>query len=319
MYERTNSDPYFLIDMKLKLNPEALLLLLLTVAFFLPWPVLAQQKIQVVTKTITRNLDLKKNTQLRISGEKAKIVLKGWNKPYIGLTLKLTGKHPERQVAEKDLEHLQFYIRQNGNVHDLGNYFLVEKGGAQIRANLKAEYEIWLPDYIPVTLVCKFGEVSLENTKSKFDLNLEYTALTLNKVEGEMTINSLFSDIKSQNTNLTLKCKAEKADLDFAAASGAYQFQNNYGQIRFSSAEGLLNLNIQASRTSITLFTKSFEDYNYDLVTTNANLALPTSVKLQPRSGAGGKTTFLHVSGKNKPAIKILTTYSPIIISNQVN
>lgn len=305
--------------MKLKAIPKPLGYFLMILAALISWPAMAQTKIQVVTKTITRKLDFKKGTQLRLTGEKAKINVKGWDKEYIGVTITLTGKHQNREVAEKELEHLKYYINQTGNVHDLGNYFLIEKGTSQIRANLKAEYEISVPDFLPITISCKFGEVNLENAKGKFKVDLEYSKLNLNMVEGEMTVQSVFSDVKSQNTDLVLKCKAEKADLDFAKAAGSYQIENEYGSISLTSGEVLRNVNIEASRTSVTVLTRNFDGYNYDLATSHAELILPAQAKAQRKQTSGGKNTYQHMGGKNLPTIKVLTTYSPITLRNLVN
>jgi hypothetical protein len=305
--------------MKLKAMPKPLACFLILLGTAFSWPAMAQTKIQVVTKTITRKLDFRKGTQLRITGEKASVNVKGWDKDYIGVTLLLTAKHPDRDVAEKELEHLKYFIKETGGVHDLGNYFLIAKGTSQIRANLKAEYELSVPENLPVTVSCKFGEVNLENIKGKYAIDLEYSKLNLNQAEGEMTVRSVFSDVKSLNTNLTLKCKADKADLDFTNAAGSYQIENTYGKIRLAAGGTLRNVNIKASRTSVTLLTGNFEGYNYDLTTSHAELVLPPQAKGRSKQTSGEKSTYQHVGGKNLPTIKVLTTYSPITIRNQVN
>jgi hypothetical protein len=302
-----------------KLSVGKLVCLLGWLVLIMAGPVVAQTKIQVVTKTITRKLDYKKDTRLRITGEKAKINVRGWERNYIGVTIKLTAKHPEREIAEKELEHLQFTIKQSGNVHDLGNYFLVPKGTAQIQANLKAEYEISVPDYLPITISCKFGEVNLENTKGKHTIDMEYSQLNLNQVAGEMTMRLVLTDVKSRNTDLVLKSKAEKADMDLENADGSYQIENVYGQVKLTAGKALRNVNIQASRTSVTLLTRNFEAYNYDLATSYAELTLPAQAKPQIKRISGEKSTYRNVKGKNMPTIKIITTYSPVTIRNQVN
>src|SRR5688572_126613 len=305
--------------MRSKIRAERLVGLVILLAIFLSGPVTAQTKIQVVTKTITRKLEYKKDTQLRITAEKAKINVKGWDKNYIGFTLKLIGKHPEREVAEKELEHLQYYLKQTGNVHDLGNYFLIGKGTNQIKANLKAEYEILVPAHLPILINCKFSEIALENTKGRYDIDLEYGQLNLNQVEGEMAMQLVLSDVKSSDTNLILKGKAEKADMDFANASGTYKLENAYGNIRFVAGSGLRGVNIQASRTSVTFLAKNFDNHTYDVATSHAELSLPVQAKPQIKLTSGEKSTYRSFKGKEVPAIKILTTYSPVTIRNQVN
>src|SRR5687767_6724567 len=114
-------------------------LLLLLSALYSPFAQ-AQSKVQVVTKTIERKLDYRKGIQVRITGEKAVINVKGWDRNYIGLTLKLIGKHPERAIAEQELEHLRYVIERNDDIHDISNFFSVSRTTNPIRANLKAEF-----------------------------------------------------------------------------------------------------------------------------------------------------------------------------------
>jgi hypothetical protein len=295
---------------------NAYLSLLVFVAALWTTTAIAQSKVQVVTKTIERKLDYRKGDEVRITGEKAIINVKGWDKNYIGLTLKLIGKHPERAVAEKELEHLRYIIERNGNVQDIGNYFNVSKTTNPIRANLKAEFLVMVPENCPVTLSAKYGEANLSNTIGSSEIKLDYSKLTLRDVRGEMSITSTLSDISGIDTNLNLSCKADKADIGFSGASGTYRIENEYGHIRFTPGEQLKKLDIQSNRTDVTVAVRSFDHFNYNLSSANSELNIPAGGQ-QKRSVIGGKRVFEQVTDKGKPLIKVSTSSSPLTIRVQ--
>ncbi|CAN5913848.1 hypothetical protein BH24BAC1_BH24BAC1_36450 [soil metagenome] len=274
----------------------------------------AQTKIQVVTQTIDKEFAWRQGDGVRIGSEKATIEVKGWDKNYVKVRLRLIAKHPVREVAEQELKHLKYSIRKSGSTIDLLNYFLIEKGAGQIRSNLKAHYEVWVPTDCGLNITSKYGETFISHTTGKQVFDLNFSKLTLSEVRGEVRVQSVFGDLTGINTDINLVCRAEKADIDLSGAAGAYRVENKYGKININATSGLKEVNIKSARTEVALSLISFIDYNYELATSHAPILLPPPAGQLLNKAGSGKNMFQLGPDPLLPSINISTTYSPITI-----
>ncbi|MDQ3102202.1 MAG: DUF4097 domain-containing protein [Bacteroidota bacterium] len=274
----------------------------------------AQNKIQVVTKIIERTLEVNKGDVLRISAEKATISVKRWEGDHISLKLQLIAKHPDRSVAERELDHLRYVVEKNGYIHDLGNYFSITKSTDPIRANLKAVYELQIPSDLHLTINAKYADVSLVNTTGRSIVDLEFGRLTLQGVSGEMDVRTLYSDVIGNTLDLALDVKADNTDIQLTRALGSYRIGSSYGHIHIDAAGQLKKVNITAVRTDVTIVARDFWEHDYDINTTYSEIVLPHEWSQQIRTGAAGRVSFEHLTDKRKPIIRVSTSNSPVTI-----
>jgi DUF4097 and DUF4098 domain-containing protein YvlB len=291
-------------------------ILLLALISVQPMLALAQETIQVVTKTVEKRIAYTPGEAVHIDARKATVQLSGWKENYIQLTLKLIAKHPERHTAEKDLEYLKYEIKKENNTHTFTNYFHTTASDyGRVRSNLKAHYEIKAPAGCPVKVNNSYGNIQIEGFSSETAISLTFGELQLTNIKGSALVNSSYGDIKGDNISGRFVCKAEKANIQLTRAAGTYNIQNAYGQISISATPTLTNLTIAASRTAVTLDVPAFEQYKYALTTSFSDIQLPANAPGEITKTISGKKTYTFTSTKSpNSAVQISTTFSPITI-----
>ncbi|MEJ7659752.1 MAG: hypothetical protein WKG07_09060 [Hymenobacter sp.] len=126
--------------------PAGLALLLNLLALL---PALAQQKVQVVTRTLDKSWPCPPGVVVNIRAEKATVQVRGWDRPTVQVTLRLSARHPERAVAEHDLAAAQYRLQQTGGTIDLVNFFAMPAGTSAVQSDLRAEYTVLIPAATP--------------------------------------------------------------------------------------------------------------------------------------------------------------------------
>lgn len=274
-----------------------------------------QTNIQVVTKTIEKNIPYTKGNILSIKGEKATIEIKGWNENYIKIKIKLIAKHPDRNIAESELKYLKYSITQENNVSRISNYFLSTSiYESKVNSNLKCQYEIYAPTSCPVTIVNKFGDININNMNTTFDISQELGNTTLNNIKGEIKLKSSYGDIKADNIDVIFNCKAEKADIDLENVSGTFSIESDYGKINISPKGTIKGININSSKTEVTLNVNKMEQFNYKLSTYFSEINLPTDLMSKVTKNIASKSTFDLQQSANAPMVMIATSFSPVSI-----
>lgn len=291
-------------------------ILLLALISVQPILAIAQEKIQVVTKTLEKRIAYTPGEALSIDARKATVQVSGWKENYIQLTLKLIAKHPERHTAENDLEYLKYAIKKENNIHTFTNFFHTTASDyGRVRSNLKAQYEIKAPAGCRLKISNSYGNIQVENFSSKTEISLNFGELQLTDIKGFILINSSYGDIKGDNITASFECKAEKANIHLTRAAGTYDIHNAYGQISISATPTLTNLTIAASRTAVTMDVPAFEQYRYALSTSFSDIQLPANAPGDITKTLSGKKTYTSGSVKSPDlAVQISTTFSPITI-----
>src|SRR5436190_997974 len=101
----------------------------------------AQTTLQVVTKTVEKNLPFKSNQTLKIKGIKSKVEIEGWDKEEIKIKISLISKNSDKKTAESDLNHIKHSIDKSSGGVSLSNYY----DGGKINSSLSVTYEIMVP------------------------------------------------------------------------------------------------------------------------------------------------------------------------------
>ncbi len=172
----------------------------------------AQEKIQVVTKTINRSFALKPGESLVVEAEKADVRVRGWDREEVKLTLRLVAKHPERAVAEKDLPALRYEIDTEGKQKTIRNFFRINDGFGEINSNLLAQYELWVPQRCRLQLQNRYGNVRIEELNTNLHLTVELGEIRLNEVMGTIALDVAYGDVVAQRVNATVTGVAKKSE-----------------------------------------------------------------------------------------------------------
>jgi len=276
-------------------------------------PVYSQAKVQVVTKTIEKDLTCSNEGALRITAEKADIEIRGWDKKYMHIKVMLISKNADRQLAEDELEYLHFGINHEPSLVELTNSFIFPKKHKPVQGNLKAQYVIWIPRQYIISIINKFGTIVLHDLQTRTIIDAEYANMSFEKYGGYLSIKSLYSDVKADNINANMTCIGDHAELFIAATGGTYHFENQYGKIDLTTMKIVDRVYIKSTRTPVKITTNGFEQYSYDLSVSNAAILLPGKRIDAPKKSTGGRNNF-KIKKEHCPDIDISTTFENIEI-----
>ncbi|MGA0559438.1 hypothetical protein ACO2Q8_22460 [Larkinella sp. VNQ87] len=276
-------------------------------------PALAQTRLQVVTKTVEKELAYNAGQRVNLTAQKADITLKGWTKATVLVRLKLIAKHPEREVAERELDFLNYEIETRKNVIELANRFTIPQRAGAVRGNLKAVFEIWLPARCPVTVSNTFGDVNLSDLAGETTLKLEFGKLSLVNLSGKTTVTSDYGDIDASELTGTFSIKAEKAEITLRELGGSGTLQSRYGKLTIQPGAGLTALTVQAARTNVYLAPRRMDDFQYDIETSYATIQVPEGYA-NHLGQFMNKRRFDYQPPGQKPLISITNSYSPVVI-----
>ena len=293
----------------------ALSLRLTLCALYLTLTLHAQTPVQVVvTKVVEKELPYTDGQRIRVTAQKADVIIKGWNRPTISVRLRLVAKHPDRAVAEREVAYHQYTLQQTGSDIELSNRFVIPQRAGKLQSQLKAIYEVSVPAKALIQLTNSFGDVRLSDLSGEVNLKFEFGKLSLDDMSGKLTIASEYGDIDGRVVNATFVCKAEKAAISLRDLGGSSRITSRYGKLSiWPNSLTLDALRIEAARTEILLLPRRVADFHYDVISTFADIRVPESV-----AGVlgihGSKQTFTYQPPGKKAEIVIQNTYSPVTI-----
>ena len=275
---------------------------------------LAQDKIQVVTKTITRSFAFGQEESLRIDAQKATIRIKGWDQEEVKLVLKLTAKHPERAVAERELSALRYQLTTDGSHKLLKNYFQATQQVSAITSNLQADYELRVPHQRAVSLSNHYGNITLSDWQATLNITAEFGEVHLEQITGAIALDVTYADVTARHTRGSLTGVTRKSNLNLYELAGTVSLESSYGEINVTALDQLQQLTIDASRTEVTFATPDPIRYYYRLSTTNDNIYVPVPGTWADENSIVRKQSFT-TSDPSLPSIFVKTTFSPITIN----
>ena len=286
-----------------------LILLLLNAA-----SLLAQEKIQVVTKTVERSFALEADASLVVRAEKAEVRVRGWDRPEVKLTLRLIAKHPERSVAEGDLSALRYQIDTEGAQKIIRNFFRIREGSSSINSNLQAQYDLRVPQRCRLRLKNRYGNVQVVNLNADLDLTVEFGEIQLDEVRGKVILDVAYGDVEAQRVNAAVTGVAKKSNLNFEELAGTLSLESSYGEIAVTTLDVLESLSIRAARTEVSFATPDPMHYQYQLTTSYDQIKTTLPGTWQNGGLLGQEQIFTSLPA-GQPNIIIHTSFSPITIN----
>jgi hypothetical protein len=294
----------------------SVLLLMLVLHSVLVLPGMAQTKVQVVTRTIEQTLPCPAGMLVRIKAEKANLRVQGWDKPSVQVTLRLIARHPEREIAEKELPSVRYHIGTSGTTIDLMNYFALPAGAPAIRSDLRAEYIVMMPANNYLEAVNAYGQTTLIGLTSYQKLEQDFGKIALQDLRGHLQATIRYADITGDNLNLNFTCDADKSALRLTDAAGSYTIRNRYGSVSLEPTAELKSAFIDAVRTEVHLQVPQLSLFSYNLSTTQSTLTVPASLRETVRQTTG-RQSLRQDGSPRAPLIRVQTTYAPVTLQNQ--
>lgn len=286
----------------------------LIIAFFIIQflPVVGQQTVKIATKTIKKDLKYT-NQQITIKGEKSKIFVTKVPIEAIQIEVKLISKNPDVNKAKRDLGIMKYSISENSKNVIVSNYFESDKY-REITSNLSAVIEIKIPDGARIYISNIYGNVVVENIECISQIKNSFGETRLNKCSGKFNIELYYNNLNCKKLSGELICNAERTILDFTDVSGDFSFRTKYGKIRLETNSKYLQLNVEASRTEVSLYVPGIQYYIFFLDTKFSEINVPDGLIYQTKFIPQGS-----IIDTNKPLINIGTSYCPITIKEIEN
>jgi len=240
---------------------------------------LAQGTLQVATKTVEKTIGTPAVRTLHINAEKAEIELVAWEKPEIQIVLELSSRHPNKATATTDLGKFQYLADRNGKDYYLRNYILLKEGDSKPLSNLKARYTIHLPASCEIDLKNSFGTILLKGLTNNLQLKADFCTTTISNLQGKGFLATTFGELKGNEITGSFSFSSDHTNLRLERIGGAIKMDALYGNVEIYPSPGLTSLAIQSKKTVVTLLTKNWQQFDYNINGAYTTMKLPNGFK----------------------------------------
>jgi hypothetical protein len=277
----------------------------------------AQQRVQVVTRTVAQTWNCPPGMVVRIRAEKATVQVRGWDRPTVQVTLRLSARHAEREVAVQDLPVAQYRLQQNGNALDLVNLFVLPAGAPAVRSDLRAEYTVLMPASNPLQVVNAYGQTELSDLSGVQKLEQNFGKISLRNLRGTLTTTARYADLAATNVQADFTCEANKSAVQLLGLGGSCFVRNYYGSVRVQPAAGLRKLTVEADRTEVVISAAEPDLFAYQLSVLQGQLSVPAAYEAAKKASANRASLTTKPAGGARPLVRVSTSYAPLTLQTQ--
>jgi hypothetical protein len=273
------------------------------------------QTLQVVTKIVEKTIPCPDGLtqRVRINARKADVQVRGWNRPVVGVRLRLVAKHADRAVAEREVAYHQYTLGTEGPVIELANQFVIPQRAGQLQSGLKAIYEVSVPNRAVLTVTNSFGDINMHDLTGETTVTFEYGKLVMEALQGKVTIKATYGDVEGKRLTSSLICTGEKSGIIFREHGGTSRIKVHYGHLYiFPNAKTLDGLNIEADRTEIALLHQEVEDFAYAMTVEYNRLFIPDPIWTDYLKRSRGLEQFQYHPSNRKPSIQLVNKFGPV-------
>jgi hypothetical protein len=239
----------------------------------------AQVKVQLITKKIEKAFPYRSGYEVNVEGEKAEVIVESWDKNEIRVLLELTAQHPDKAVAEKELETVRYLADKTKNKIYLRNYLSKKEGEPEPQSILSARYTIYVPEECPVYVKNYFGVINVSNLFKSVKINSQFSKITLDNVQGLMEVTTRFGDVSGNNLDGDMILNARRSDVTLKNLKGNYNLTTQYGILNLWATKELASLNINAEKSDVFLHGINPGQFAYQLTAQNGAITLPNNLK----------------------------------------
>jgi len=251
--------------------------LIITLFFFCCSNIIGQDKeevLQVITKRITKSFPYNEGFEVNLEGENAEVLVESWDKQEIFVQIELIAKHPEKKVAQSDLEQMEYLLERVKRKIYVRNYVSGEKG-VKVEAIMEARYTIKLPEECPIYIKNQFGETDVRNLASQLRIFNEFGNISLNNIRGDINMRTRFGDVTGYQLAGNFDIYSRRSNLNLHDIVGNYNIESHYGTLNLWAGEGLIDLNINAQKADVNLFNIDPLTHQQKLTVQEGNITLP--------------------------------------------
>ncbi|WP_341225896.1 hypothetical protein [uncultured Arcticibacterium sp.] len=255
------------------------LILFLGILLWFPRVSIGQVKLQIITKSIQKQLSAKGLTQIQITAERADVKVIGWDKTTISFKVNISTKHPNKEVAEKELAYMDFLNQKMGKTYFLRNYLVLKKGQAKPQSNYDAEYIIYVPRNLEVKLSNSFGEVALKGLKASLDLDLKFCQTETLDCEGAAKVKSYFGENTMGKGIKALNLNTDHSTNLVTSHKSGFKGDITYGSLTYSYLPEGQEIVISSKNALIELSSADWKRAGYKLDLKGTSLQIPEALK----------------------------------------
>ena len=234
--------------------------------------------LQVVTKRIEKTFPYRPGFDLNIEGEKAEVIIQSSGAMEIQVTMELIARHPERRIAERDLQHMKFQVEQIDERIFLRNYLSPAEGSPAPESAYDARYLITVPPDCPVYLKNEYGEASIADLTNSLRVNSSFTRLGLQDLGGNIDLRTRFGDLEARRIDGQVRINARRSDVTLEDISGDFDIAAQYGLLRIMADQRLLRLRLDAEQSEVFLTSTTPEQFAYELEAHHSEVRLPANM-----------------------------------------
>ena len=216
-----------------------------------------QVTVQVLTKNIVGQEPWEPGMKLEINGENAEIHCTSHDENTIQWEVQLIAKHPDKDVAEKDLKSLELVSGEVGKKLVLRNYIEVENHETRPESNLKAIYQIKIPEGCPLIINNYFGKIVLEEISGNLDINSEFAGINLRNISGRTKIESNFGDINIDATSGWIDIESKRSNISISNISGTINIDASLAEIKLDEFNEITSIMLESEKSEINITTEN--------------------------------------------------------------
>lgn len=239
----------------------------------------AQVKVQVITKKIEKTFPYRNGYEVNVEGEKAEVIVESWDKDEIKVLLELTAQHPDKSIAERDLDEIKYLADKVKNKIYLRNYLSKKEENAEPQAQLSAKYTIYVPEKCPVYLKNYFGTINVSNLFNSVKINSQFSKIALENIQGMMDVNTRFGDLIGANLDGDMVLNSRRSDITLKNIKGNYDLTTQYGIVKLWAHKDLLSLKVNADKSDVFLYNINPGQFAYNLSSQNGTIDFPNNLK----------------------------------------
>lgn len=241
----------------------------------------AQTTYQVITKKVEKDYAYQEGYELNIEGEKAEVIVKTWDRPVVRIVLEISARHPEKAVAERDLEAMKYQTERVKNQIYVRNYLSPGEQAPKPEALFEARYNIQVPNDCPVYLKNHFGVATISNLVNRLRVNSEFTKLGLENIRGMIDVRTRFGDLEGSKLDGTVTINSRRSDLTLREIKGSFDIKAQYGVLQIFADHNLIDLNIDAEKSEVMLFNPDLQRFAYNIQAQHSDLRLPNEMEFR--------------------------------------
>lgn len=292
-------------------------IIIITTALSMLWNFVSgqnpSQNVPVVSKHYTKTVSFAPEDVLTISGEKASIVIRGWDRSHAEIRITFSAEHTDKTLAAKEVEYMHYSLSRDRKNVELRNAFLLPPRTDRIESRVRVQMELMLPRSMTITLYNKYGDVEITDLSGTLSVTLDFSDLFLNNVSGKLNIQSAYSEVRGRGLSLsTFSSIDEESKYHLSLDNGSYSFKSKYSDINLTVGS-IRSLMIDASHTDVTLRPHGPASFNYELISREGKIFMPQQFGNIVKE-ANDQMTVSLTEKPTQPLLHVKTTFNTITI-----